>query len=126
MIRVVARCEIDVLRPCSRRRTDRPAVAVVVEPDRAVGVDPLRQPGAFRHARERSPLLVVKQLRTAVLVDEQVLEAVVVVIAQTAPIDTRCRTIHGRHVHVRRHVLERAVALVPIQAVQTASALVVT
>ena len=113
--------EIDVLRPVPGHEQIEPAVAVVVEPDRAVRVHPFRQAGALRHARERSTLLVVKQLRTAVLVDEQVLEPVVVEVGpDRAHRDAGAGAIHGGDVHVGRHVLERAVALVPVQAVQAA------
>src|SRR5262249_38100891 len=58
-----------------------PPVAVVIEPDSAVGVDPFRKPCLLTHAREAFAAVVMVKLRLSPLVNEQIFVPIVVVIS---------------------------------------------
>ena len=73
--------EIDLFVPVAGKKQVEPAVAVVVEPHRCIGVDPCGQSRLLTDRREPFAAVVVKELGTAVLVEEQILVAVVVVVA---------------------------------------------
>ena len=60
------------------------AIAIVVEPDRAVAVHPATQTGGLRDVLEALAIDVLEQREVAVAVDEQVLAAVVVEVAPDA------------------------------------------
>ena len=81
-----ARCrelpEIDPLVPVAGDEEIETSVAVVVEPRGAVGVDPPRKAYlASPTATKRLPLFVAEQLRAPVSIQQEVLVAVVVVVA---------------------------------------------
>ena len=82
---VVELPQVDVVGPVAGEEQIELAVAVVVEPDGGVGVDPRRQAGRLGDAREALAAVVVEQLGLAPLVDEQILVAVVVVVAPDRP-----------------------------------------
>ena len=117
--------EVDVLRPVAREEQVEPAVAVVVPPDRRVGVDPGRQPRLLGHAHERSSAVVAEELRPAVLVEEEIFVAVVVEVPpHRAHRHARAGSIDIGESDGRGDVGERAVAVVAIQPVQAALAAV--
>ena len=110
--------EIHVLRPVAGKKQIEEPVTVVIEPDGAVGVDPRRQPGPLADRNEAPTLLVVKQFGPAVLVQEQILVAVVVVVAPDgAHRDAGAGPVHVGDAHLGRHILEGAVTLVAVEMV---------
>ena len=81
--------------------------------------------GALGHADERAPAVVAKELGPAVLVEEEILVAVVVEVApHGAHRHAGAGTIDVRETHRRRDVGERAVAVVAIETVEAAFAAV--
>ena len=111
--------EVEALGEVAAHEEIEPAVLVVVEPDRRVDVGPRRQAGGLGDAREGRAGVVVEQLGPAPAVQQQVVVAVVVVVAP-----------HGAHRHaglgpvqVRQaqpfgNLLERPVAAIAIEPVE--------
>jgi hypothetical protein len=62
--------EIDVLGPVAWKKQIEAAIAVVIEPDGGVRVDPRRQTGLLANRREALASVVVKELGAPVLIDE--------------------------------------------------------
>ncbi len=89
--------EVDVLGVVAAEEEIQTPVAVVVEPDGRVRVDPRGQVGPVGDARETFARVVVEELGPAPLVEEEVFEAVVVVVrdadagAPPAPVESRER-----------------------------------
>src|SRR5258708_31477128 len=97
------------------------AVVIEVQPDGAVGVDPIRQARAVGDARETLARVVVEKFRAAPLEDEEVLVAVVIEIApDSARANARARLVQVGDAHLLGNVLESAVPLVAVQAVAAA------
>src|SRR5207237_248690 len=93
------------------------APSVEIEPDGAVGVDPVRQAG-IGDACKALALVVVEQLGLAPAVDQQIFVPVAVVVA---PDGAHAHAIAGPvqigDAHLLGHVLEGAVALVAIESI---------
>jgi len=86
------------------------SVAIEVEPHGAVRVHPAPQARLGGHIREPAVAEVVQQLRVAPLVDEQVLEAIVVVVAPDgAHRHAFAGAVERRHTRCGGHIAERAV-----------------
>ena len=101
------------------------AVAIVVEPDRGIRVDPGRQTGLVGDARESLAVIVVEQLRPAPLDQEEIFIAVVVVVApHGAHRDAGARLVHVGDAQLLRDVGEGAVVVVAVEMVQAADAAV--
>ena len=113
--------EIELLRPVAREEQVEASVAVVVPPDRRIGIDPARQARLLGHAHERAAAVVAEQLRPAVLVEEEILVAVVVEVSpDRAHRHARAGLIDVGQSDGRGDVGEGAVAVVAIQPVQAA------
>ncbi len=113
--------EIDVFGPVAGKKEVELAVAVVVEPHRGVRIDPVWQSRLLADAREPFSRVVVKELRAAVLIEKEILVAVVVVVApHGAHRDASAGAIDVSHAKFTRDILERAVTLVAIEVVEAA------
>src|SRR3984893_1327100 len=73
--------QIDVFGIVTANKKIKQTVAIVVKPDRRVGVHPGWQAGLFSNACEMLTTVVVEQLRAAPLVEKEIVIAIVVVIA---------------------------------------------
>ena len=85
MIRVVVRCQRST--SLAEVRGDvqiEQAIAIVVEPDRAIAVHPAMQAGRFGDVLEVRAVDVPEEREVAVAIDEQILAAVVVEVAPDA------------------------------------------
>ena len=84
---------------------------IVIEPHRRIRVDPLRQPGLFRDAREMLAAVVMEKLRFAPFIDQDVFVTIVVVIAPyRARGDARSRLVDVGKANLRGYIAECAVA----------------
>src|SRR4029078_2475034 len=70
--------EVDVVAEVGRHVEIEPAVAIVIDPDCAVAVDPAVQTGGFGHVLEMVAVDVFEEREIAVAIDEHVLASVVV------------------------------------------------
>ena len=117
--------QIHVLGPVTGDEEIEPAVSVVIQPDGAVGVHPSRKPSPFADRNKATSLFVVKQFRPAVLVQEKVLVAVVVVVSpESAHRDASADLVDVRDTHHAGHVHERAVTPIPVKVIQAPGAAV--
>ena len=118
--------QVEVVAPVAGDEQVELAVAVVVEPQGAVGVHPVGQAALFlRHGREMLAAVVVVQDRPAPFVNQHVLIAVVVVVAPDgAHADAGPFLIEVGEADFLGHVLERAVMLVVIEGALAALAAV--
>ncbi len=100
-------------------------VAVVVEPNGAVAVHPASEPRGSRHILEASATQVSKEGQVSITVNENILVAVVI---HVTPHGTHrhslSRTIDVGQSRARRHILESAIASIPIERVIRAEAAV--
>src|SRR4029079_4170697 len=97
------------------------AVAIVVDPDRSVAIDPAMQASRFGHVLEVVAVDVLEQREIPVTVDEDVLAAVVVEVApHAAHRDAVAGAVEVRKPRARRNLLEGAVATVSIQCIRLA------
>ncbi len=128
MIRVVCEMpEVDVLGIVTADEQVQQPVAIVIEPDGGVGVDPGRQPGLLAHAGEAVALVVMEELRASPLDEEQVFVSVIIVIAPNcAGRDSGARLIDVRNAEFAGHIFESAVAQVAVQAFLLPMALLTT
>ena len=102
--------EIDVLVVVAADEEIQFAVAIVIQPDGGVGIDPRGQSGLLGDAGEVLAAVVVIKLRLAPLVQEQVLVAVVVVVApDRAHGDARAGQVDIGQAHLRGHIVEMSV-----------------
>ena len=117
--------QVDVVAEIGRDIEVEQAVAIVVEPDRAVAVHPAPETRRFGDVLEVPAVEVLEERKVAIAIDENVLAAVVVEVApHAAHRDALARTVQIRQAGARRHLLERAVTAVAIQHVRLAEAAV--
>src|SRR5580704_4984374 len=113
--------EADILCIVAADEQVQQTVTSVVEPDRGVGVDPGRKSCLFRYPGETVALVVVVQLWTSPLNQEQVLVAVVVVVT---PNRTRGNSGAGLidvgNAHLTSHIFESAIVHIAIQGILAA------
>ena len=77
--------QINLFRVITAEEEIEPPVAIVVEPNCCVGVDPRWQSGFVGHAGELLSCVVMKEFWLAPLVQEEILVTVVVVVAPNGP-----------------------------------------
>src|SRR5580704_19707234 len=94
------------------------AVAVVIKPDRGVGVDPCGQSSLFRYARKVLAAVVVVKLGLAPLVQKKIFIAVVVVIPpDRAHGDTRARLVHIGKTYFGGDIFKFSVSQIAVERV---------
>src|SRR5262245_54375145 len=114
-LRVFQIPQIDLLVVIPRDEEVKLAVAVVIEPERVVGVDPLGQPGLLAHARETFAAVVVEKIGTPPAIEKQVFIPVAVIIAPyRAHRDAGLARVQITDAHSRGNVAEFAVAQIAI------------
>ena len=123
--RVLQMPQVDVFGIVAGDEEIEQTITVVVKPDRSIRVDPGRQTRRLADARESVAMVVVEQFRPSPLDQEEVLIAVVVVVApHRAHRHASSGLIHVRDAQLLRDVGEGAVVVIAVEMVQAADAAV--
>src|SRR5688500_6170872 len=119
------RSEIDVFGVVATEKKIQTPVAIVIEPESGVCVDPRRQFCLIGYAREALAGIVVEELGPAPLVNKKIFVTVVVVVAPNSTHrNAGAGLIHVGDPHLRRHILERSIFQVAVERVLTSLAAV--
>ena len=115
--------KIDVFGVVAAQEKIKLAVVVVIEPNGGVGIHPAGQAGLFSDASEVLATVVVEKFRLAPFIDENIFEAIVVVISPNcAHGNSGFKRVQVSEAHFFGDILERAVVHISIERVRFALA----
>src|SRR5581483_5489820 len=93
-------------------------IAIIVEPNSGVGVDPRRQSGLLAYSGKPVAVIVVKQLRTTPFDEEQIFVAIVVVVTPyRAHRNAGAGLVHVGEAHLFGNIFECAIMHVSVEVV---------